>query len=280
MAIQVFIAYSSPAGSTRKVAEVIKEGFSRRNVNVKSLDIARAESHHDFLKALETSGEGTCLFVGSPVYRDAAVRPVMSFIAGLPRMEGASAVPFVTWGRACSGVALWQMGSALKNKGLKLVGAAKVSAVHSLMWNTVNPAGKGHPDDTDLRAVEELTMALISRFNSGYVPEVSLDTLDYQPRVRSEQMKNKINTSPLIVPKNLKEELCSQCGVCREECPVGAVSLDPYPRLGPDCFDCFNCIRLCPENAIEPAISMQQIEDHIRERIRTIGERPYTQIFL
>ncbi len=34
-------------------------------------------------------------------------------------MDGAIAVPFVTWGQACSGVALWQMGSALKEKGFK-----------------------------------------------------------------------------------------------------------------------------------------------------------------
>ena len=37
---------------------------------------------------------------------------------------------------------------------------------------------------------------------------------------------------------------------------------------------------LCPEDAIEPARSMDDIEAYIRERVRTINEKPHTQIFL
>jgi hypothetical protein len=76
------------------------------------LDLARADRRPGFFKALEISGEQACLFVGSPVYRDAAVPPIMDSIEKLPQMDGAFAVPFVTWGQACSGVALWQMATA------------------------------------------------------------------------------------------------------------------------------------------------------------------------
>jgi len=37
MDIQIFIMFSSPAGSTRKVALIIKEEFSRRNTDVQLL---------------------------------------------------------------------------------------------------------------------------------------------------------------------------------------------------------------------------------------------------
>ena len=61
-----------------------------------------------------------CLFIGSPVYRDVAIAPVINFIEDLPQLEGNYAVPFVTWGQACSGVALWQMSAALIKKGFRI----------------------------------------------------------------------------------------------------------------------------------------------------------------
>ncbi len=63
-------------------------------------------------------------------------------------------------------------------------------------------------------------------------------------------------------------------------CPAAAVGLNPYPGFNGNCFDCFNCIRFCPEDAIEPAKSMDDIAAYIRQRVRTINEQPDTQIFL
>lgn len=280
MDIQIFIMFSSPAGSTRKVALIIKEEFSRRNTDVQLLDVARDKYTPDFLESLKDAGRHACLFIGSPVYRDVAVPPIREAIEKLPHMDGALAVPFVTWGQACSGVALWQMGSALKDKGFKIAGAAKILAAHSLMWQTGNPAGKGHPDQSDQHAVKELVGTLFHRFESKDIPVLSLDTLDYQPQVQADQIKEKINAPWMIVPKDVDTNLCTQCGICREECPVEAVVLNPWPRFERNCFDCFNCVRLCPEDAIKPAISMSQIEEHIRTRVRTIAEQPYTHIFL
>jgi ferredoxin len=168
----------------------------------------------------------------------------------------------------------------LKDKGFKIAGAAKVLAEHSLMWQTGKPAGKGHPDQSDQQAVKELVGILYRRFESIDIPVLSLDILDYQPQDQADQMKKKINAPWMIVPKEVDSDLCTQCGICREECPVEAVIIDPLPRFEPNCFDCFNCVRLCPEDAIKPAISMSQIKEHIRTRVRTIAEQPYTQIFL
>lgn len=244
------------------------------------LDLGKKHDLPGVLNAMKRAGKHACLFIGSPVYRDVVIPPVIDFIETLPEMAGAYAVPFVTWGQACSGVALWQLGNALVQKEFNIIGAAKVVAVHSMMWGVADPAGKGHPDKTDNREIIKLVAALYNRLDSDNIPVLSLDTLDYQPHARAEQMKKKINAPGMIVPKNVNSEACTQCGVCEEECPVSAVALNPYPEFDRNCFDCFNCIRLCPETAIEPAISMDQIERHIRERVRTINERPLTQIFL
>ena len=84
----------------------------------------------------------------------------------------------------------------------------------------------------------------------------------------------------MVVPKKVNTGTCTQCGICVAECPAAAVSLNPYQQFDQNCFDCFNCIRLCPEDAIESATSLIQIEAHIRKRVRNINESPDTQIWL
>ena len=93
-------------------------------------------------------------------------------------------------------------------------------------------------------------------------------------------MKNKIKAPWLIIPKTVNNEACTQCGICEEECHVDAVLLNPYPEFDQKCIDCFNCIRLCPEEAIASSVSMDDIADHIRARVKNINERPLTQVFL
>jgi ferredoxin/flavodoxin len=280
MDIKIFIVFCSPSGSTKYVAKIIKKAFRQRDAEVVMLDLGSTQDRPEVLDAINEAGKHACLFIGSPVYRNVAIPPVMRFIEVLPKMVDAFAVPYVTWGKACSGVALWQMSEALMKKGYRIVGAAKVLAEHSMMWRVENPPGKGHPDDTDIRKINKLVGTLYTRFNSDKTPVLSLDTLDYQPHERAAEMKENINALWKIASKHVNTETCTQCGVCEEECPVAAISLNPYPEFALNCFDCFNCIRLCPENAIEPASSMNQIEDRIRRRVRTINEQPVTQIFL
>ena len=278
--MKIVITYCSPAGSTRHIAEVIHNSFNRRNVDGVMLNLAKSHERSAAMDLIKSTDQKKCLFIGSPVYRDVAIPPVMNFINQLPQLQGYYAVPFVTWGQACSGVALWQISAALMEKGFRIAAAAKVVALHSMMWLADDPAGRGHPDDTDRREIEALVKKLHSRFDSNDVPVLSLDELDYQPPERAAKMKNRINAPWYIIPKNVGSESCTQCGICAEECPVNAVSLNPYPEFDQNCIDCFNCIRLCPENAIASSVSIDDIADIIRKRVRTINERPLTQVFL
>ena len=280
MDIKAFIVFISPAGSTRCVAEAIQKCLRQHNVEPVVLDLGKGDDGAEVFDLIQAAGKRACLFIGSPVYRDVAVPPIVGFIDKLSEMDAALAVPFVTWGQACSGVALWQMCAALQQKGFSIAGAAKVLAVHSMMWQTSTPAGQGHPDKSDLQEIETLVETLIRRFESSAINHIAPETLDYQPRVRAGQMKNKIDAPWMIIAKNVNTAKCSQCGVCEEACPAAAVELNPYPQFNQNCFDCFNCIRLCPEDAIEPAVNINDIAQHIRQRVSTINEHPYTQIFL
>jgi flavodoxin/ferredoxin len=264
-----FVAYCSPAGSTRHVAEVIAESLKANAVNVHMLDLGAADDPAAFVDKLKTAGQGDCLFVGSPVYRDVAVPPVMAFLNRLPSVAGLSAVPFVTWGGATSGLALWQMGRALEGKGFVLAAAAKVLGIHSMMWTADSPVGQGHPDADDDRQIREL----VDRLAKGNGASLSLDTLDYLSAEDSGEVKKKLDDPWQNVPKSVDEEKCTQC-------PAGAVALDPLPVFDANCFDCFNCVRECPESAIVAPMRFDALHDKIRKRAEKYGEQPPTQIFI
>ena len=271
-----FVAYCSPAGSTRHVAEVIRASLEENSVTVHTLDLGTAADPGPFVDQLKTAGEGGCLFVGSPVYRDVAVPPVMAFLNQLPSVADLSAVPFVTWGGATSGLALWQMGQVLNGKGFRLAGAAKVLGVHSMMWTDESPVGQGHPDADDDRQIRNL----VDRLTTANASSLSLDALDCLSADDSGEVKKKLDNPWQNVPKAIDEEKCTQCGTCVEVCPVGAVALDPLPVFDAKCFDCFNCVRECPESAIVSPMDFDALHDKIRKRAKKFNEKPATQIFV
>ena len=280
MTPMINIVFSSPAGSTGHVARIVETTLSAKGAPAAVLDLKAPENAALFGDRVRAMLPGDFLFVGSPVYRDLAVPPVMRFVADLPDNCRGYAVPFVTWGGAFSGIALWQMGTALAGKGFALAGAAKVLGLHSMMWRSASPVGQGHPDGEDDRAIAAFVLDLWERSRSGGIRPLDPSVLDYHPPHQTETAKAKRGKPWVVVPKTVDERKCTACGVCVEVCPAGAVDLDPFPVIAPACFDCFNCVRLCPEDAIAAAVSAGDIEHMILDRVRTFNETPPTRIFV
>jgi ferredoxin/flavodoxin len=278
----VFIVYFSPAGSTRHVAEVIAKKNQMLGAEVTSFDLADCNSDIALTisRQIESSEGKSCLFIGSPVYASHAVLPVMACIAGLKENPDVFAVPFVTWGGACSGISLYEMGEELIEKRFILLGAAKILAVHSLMWALEDPLGKGHPDAGDDQMVGELVNHVYQKLNEANPRGINLSDLAYQTRENHEEMeKTGLQTAKAHLPKRQVDAgLCSQCGICSEICPMDAVIFTPYPEFGDGCVFCFSCMKKCPEQAI--MADMSSIWRRIRDRAAFFSERPYSQIFV
>ena len=44
---------------------------------------------------------------------------------------------------------------------------------------------------------------------------------------------------------------CIACGICVDECPQGALTVDDVCKVDEDlCVDCGSCVDACPSNAI------------------------------
>ena len=278
---KVFIVYFSPAGSTRHVAEVIEKQFLTLDAEVSSFDLAECSNDMATVisQQMEASNGNSCLFIGSPVYVSHAVPLVMDCIAGLKEDTGGFAVPFVTWGGACSGISLYEMGKELINRGFTLLGAAKILALHSLMWKLDDPLGKGHPDADDDRMVEDLVNHVNQQIQADNPKEIKLSDLAYQTKENHKEMeKISLQTAKVHMPeRTIDTELCNQCQVCSDVCPVDAVTFTPYPEFEDGCVFCFTCMKKCPEQAINTDMSV--IWQRIKDRAALFSERPYSQIF-
>lgn len=279
---KVFIVYFSPAGSTRHVAAVIEKQFLALGAETFSFDLAECNSDVSVTisQQMEASGGKNCLFVGSPVYVSHAVPLVMECIAGLREGDGAFAVPFVTWGGACSGISLYEMGRELTKKGFTLLGAAKVLALHSLMWPLEDPLGKGHPDANDHQMIEKLVDHVFKKLHEDDPKGVKLFDLAYQTKENHAEMeKISLQTAKAHMPeRTIDTQLCNHCQICIDVCPVDAVVLTPYPEFSDSCVFCFSCMKKCPEQAIHADLS--EIWQRIKDRAAFFSERPGSQIIL
>ncbi len=43
---------------------------------------------------------------------------------------------------------------------------------------------------------------------------------------------------------------CTDCGICRKNCPAGAIADDPSITFYQECIVCETCVRVCPEKAV------------------------------
>ncbi len=282
MKFMAYVVYCSPAGTTRHLGEVLVRSLEGTAERVVVCELGRRRSREEEVLAdiAEASGR-VVVFVGSPVYSSHALPLVMDFIARLPRRPEAYAVPFVTWGGATSGLALSEMGMALGKAGCGLVGAAKVVAVHSLMWEADEPLAAGHPDSEDDRLVGELAATVAANLLQPRPRLLDPAVLDYQPAAAAAVMarQNLALARQTLPARKVDESCCNGCGVCVESCPVGALVLDPLPVCDENrCIVCFNCVRLCPERAF--AVDLGPIHEHIRQRAAHFAEKPLSEIFL
>jgi len=64
---------------------------------------------------------------------------------------------------------------------------------------------------------------------------------------------NKVFYRPQVKPRlKVDPERCTQCRVCIQHCPAGALSMEGIPRLDEKkCISCYCCYELCSQQAVE-----------------------------
>ena len=277
---QILMAYCSPYGNTRRVADSMKKKIDSFEIPVSMVELTKSPDIDSIYNQLTNKDVRICLYIGSPVYASHPVPPVMEFIERLPIIPNAYSVPFVTWGAVTSGVALYEMGVALADRGYPVIGAAKVTAQHSMMWEVDLPLGNLRPNDEDETVLVDLVSQVNNKLRSEIPNEVSISDLDYQEdTLRQQMLQRSFEAAKSHFPqKNINPEHCTLCGICVENCPVNAIELVDVPMINKHCIYCYNCVRLCPELAI--TADLTNIHDFIRQRALSIKESTAAQVYL
>lgn len=212
------VAHFSPTGGTRKVAEAIAAGFG---TPVAEMDLTRADS-------AVMLGENDGLMLVLPVYAGRVPQIALERLSGL-KGNGQKAVAVAVYGNREYDDALLETKNALKVKGFRVIAAAAFVAEHSI----VRSIAAGRPDAED--------EALCRRFAADVMtkPEdaASVQVPGNDPYVE-------LKPSPF---HPAADETCVRCGVCAEQCPLGAIPADEPNKTDPElCINCMRCVQVCP----------------------------------
>lgn len=273
------VVYISPAGTTGHAARIIREELELIGAQCSLVNLGdRANSFAD--GSFLANPKDSCLFIGSPVYAGHAVPVVMDFIAGLPKGINCCSVPFVTWGAVTSGVALYEMARALEGKGYPIHAAIKIVAEHSLLWQSENPLGKGRPDAADDEKMRTLVKQVVAALAADQSRCLPASALNYQSEALQKIFAGlSIGAVRKVLPQiTVQPELCTRCGVCVAACQVGAVELADEPVFNERCIVCYNCLRACPEQALQADFSRMQAG--LEQRQKDFGESCETVVYL
>lgn len=277
--VKTIIAFCSPNGTTKAVAEKISEIHRQDGADVTLVNLGVKGGGDTALQKINQSvqqGSTPVIYIGSPVYGSRAIPPVMDFIERLPQCSGAIAVPFITWGGVTRGFALYQMAEALQKKGFTLPGAAEVVAAHSMTWKADKPVEAGRPDTSDMEKIGKLVREITEKIKAG-----SFSGVDIAPFKEGRAANfDEVFSIPFsafsakMPPKKLNEEACTQCKICADTCPADAITFSPYPEFNDSCIACFSCVRNCPEEAI--GIPLEALNSKVQERAANSTEESTT----
>ena len=215
------IAHFSPTGGTKKIADAISAGF---HTPVVEMDLTKTDS-------TVTLGENDALMAVLPVYAGRVPQIALERLAAL-KGSGQKAVAVVVYGNREYEDALLETKDALEANGFRVIAAAAFIAEHSI----VRSIAAGRPDAEDEALCRQFAADVMAKADDaasvqapGNTPYKELKPSAFHPAA---------------------SESCVKCGVCAQQCPVGAIPVDDPSQTNHDlCINCMRCVQVCPVNS-------------------------------
>lgn len=232
----------SPTGGTERVAKALTETWPE----VQTIDL----SAQNFTAPAIPFSADDLVLIAMPAFEAMAPQPALDRLA-LLQGNGARCALAAVYGNRAVDNTLAQMEDYARNAGFQPIATVSAVAAHSLLPEFA----AGRPDDADCQQLAVFGKQILEKFTSGS---------DTCPPIPGEH-HCKEKRAGLIPTVNAN---CISCGLCAQECPVGAISYDNFTVTDPSkCITCMRCVSRCPVHArsVDAAI-VARVTDFLRAR--------------
>ncbi len=235
--------YFSPTGTTKKVVSSIAERILD-NLNLEDkinyIDFTPLENRTEMMPLKEND----LLIIGVPVYAGRVPNVLLKYLYEI-KSSGALAVPVVVYGNRNYDDALIELKCILESNGFNIIAAAAFIGEHSFSYIL----GKGRPDDNDINVANkfgDIIKSVLLKQKQDKKVKVS-GNIPFRPYyMPKDNMGNSVDLRK-VTPKT--KNICNNCKLCAEICPMGSIDIDNTHKLNGICIKCGACIKMCPLKA-------------------------------
>ncbi len=242
------LIYFSPTSTTKKVLNAIAEGMDFPEI--KQINLIKIDN----IKTQKFT-EDDFVIIGVPVYSG---RIKLTVINRLQNFEAkkTQAVLVVVYGNRHYDDALLELKDIAVKLGFFPIAAAAFIGEHSFS-SLKYPIAEGRPNSEDLNLAKDFGKHIKTKMKleesqhsedsiNRNIRKLSSHSIDVPCNFPYKERSQKLKVKP-----KTDLELCDRCGLCRDVCPVDAISIFE-DRIDIDenlCLYCHACVKVCPQNA-------------------------------
>jgi len=249
--MKVILFYFSATQNTAKIAHIIRNKLVELNSEIKEYNIT---SKNDREKEIDIQNYDAALF-GFPIYALRIPKPAREWLPQINGMDKKCGI-FFTYGGVTRGIAHYETKKILEQQNFKVIASADFPMSH-----TYNLGGwklnANRPNEKDIKIAKEFAEILYKRFTSdrNFVFTISKPDFD---KIKLKTSKNLVKHG--VPPPIFQKENCTQCEICEDLCPTGAIDINNGVIDKRLCIHCFRCIINCPEGALKAPDLQRQFQ--------------------
>lgn len=189
--------------------------------------------------------QDTLLVIGSPTYAGKLPNKILPDFQNKILGHHTLVVPVVTYGNRAFDNSLAELSSILYKNGFITVAAATIVAEHAFS----EVLAKGRPDESDINELKIFAQKIADKIIRDDISEVinipgDANAPYYVPKGIDGKDAKFLKAKPVT-----NVDLCNNCGLCADKCPVGSILKENPSIVEGVCIKCQSCIKNCPAKA-------------------------------